>query len=142
VTFKEQAMFKETMPRIYVAGKFRAQTPYLIEVNIRRAEDLALQVARLGGIPVCPHTMYRFYQHSLPDQFWIEATLSLLTTCHAMVVNQPYIHIADSTGTRGEISYCMEKPLPLFYDDPTVPNNGGALAKWISKWRNSLVQSP
>jgi hypothetical protein len=135
-------MFEETMPRIYVAGKFRAQTPYLIEVNIRRAEDLALQVARLGGIPVFPHTMYRFYQNSLPDQFWPEATLSLLTTCHAMVVNQPYIYIADSAGTMGEIEYCMEKPLPVFYDDPTVPNNGGALAKWISKWRNSLVQSP
>jgi hypothetical protein len=131
-------MFKETRPRIYVTGKFRALTPYQIELNIRRAEDLALQVARLGGIPVCPHTMYRFYQHSLPDQFWIEATLSLLTTCHAMVVDQPYIYIADSVGTTGEIKLCTEKSVPLFYDDPTVPNNTTALAIWISKWRNSV----
>jgi hypothetical protein len=107
----------EKKPRIYVAGPFRGETPWIVESNVRRAEEVGLRVAKLGAIPVIPHTMYRFYQGSWSDEFWDEATLSLLHTCQAMVVDRPHAEVLDSAGTLREIEDCHANKRFYFYDD-------------------------
>lgn len=71
---------------VYIASKFRGATPWDVEQNIRRAEEAALQVARAGHVPLCPHTMYRHFDKALPDEFWLAATIALLERCDAILM--------------------------------------------------------
>lgn len=62
------------MKLIYIAGPYRAETAYEIECNVRKAERMALAIACEGMVPVCPHTMYRFFHGYQTEAFWLEAT--------------------------------------------------------------------
>ena len=77
-------------PVIYIAGPFRAPTPWQIELNVRRAEEVALLVAKAGGVPLCPHLIGRHFHGEplgTPDdgQWWVEATLELLRRCDGAI---------------------------------------------------------
>lgn len=112
------------MRKVYIAGPFRGATPWAVECNVREAEVLALQVAQLGAVPVCPHTMTRFFDKTLPDQFWIEATLELLRMCQAVVFTPRW---ESSSGARGEEVEARRLGLPRFVAPADIP----ALAAWI-----------
>lgn len=86
-------------PVIYTAGPYRGLTPWDIEQNIRSAETFALELAHFGAVPMCVHSMYRFYQGQLPDQFWLDATLRLLEVSDAMVLIPGW---EKSSGARAE----------------------------------------
>jgi len=87
-------------PVVYIAGPFRAETPWKVEQNIRRMEDVALEVAKIGAVPLCPHTMYRYFDKSLPDEFWLDATVGLLLRCDAILMCGEWIR---SAGSRNEL---------------------------------------
>jgi nucleoside 2-deoxyribosyltransferase len=115
-------------PLIYIAGPFRASTPWEIEQNVRRAEEYGLWIAGLGGIPLCPHTMYRFYQNSLPDAFWLEAGIALLRKCDAVAVCVGELAAENSAGTTSEINDACARSVPVFYN---TSNDMRRLANWI-----------
>jgi hypothetical protein len=116
-------------PLIYIAGPFRAEIPWEIEQNIRCAEAHGLLVARLGGIPVIMHPMYRFFDKALPDAFWLEAGKALLRTCAAVAVCVDVDRAQYSSGTTGEIEEAVKLGLPFFYKA-----GGTGLEKWITKY--------
>ncbi len=133
---------EDHQPRIYIAGPFRAVNAWEIEANIRNAEVFGLQVAELNGIPVIPHTMYRFFQGALPDEFWIDADKSHLSTCHALALCREAVCLKTSTGTRGEHDEAYRRGLPIFYRSKdnseayasyTKPHTQ-FLGDWIAKW--------
>lgn len=93
------------MRRVYIAGPFRGATPWVVEENIRRAERLALTVAREGDCPVCPHTMWRYFDRALPDEFWLRAALMLMETCEGLRVVSGW---EGSSGTKREIELARE----------------------------------
>ena len=99
------------MKLIYIAGPFRAKNGWEIERNIREAEELALVVAQLGAVPVCPHTMYRFFNGVLLDQFWLDATLDLLRVCDAILLLPRW---RESQGAKGERDEAMTIGIPVF----------------------------
>lgn len=99
------------MKLIYVAGPFRAATPWLIEQNIRKAETLALEVWKLGVPALCPHTNTRFYQHSAPDELWLQGDLVMLERCDAIVLVEGW---EKSSGTKAEIEHAKSKGIPVF----------------------------
>jgi len=75
------------MRLVYVAGKFSAPTRAEVEVNIAAAVCVALEVARIGLMPVCPHsnTQHEEFERVQPYPFWIEGTLELLRRCDAVI---------------------------------------------------------
>jgi hypothetical protein len=75
-----------TMKHVYIAGPYRGKTSWEVENNIRNAENAGFDVALLGAVPVIPHTMYRHFNGTLEDDFWLRATLSLLKRCDAMLL--------------------------------------------------------
>jgi len=103
------------MPMVYVAGPFRAKDAWGIECHIREAENLGLKVASLGAVPVIPHTMYRFFQGSLPDEFWLQAGLALLRACSSVVVTTTELGSKVSAGTTAEIAEARRLGLPIFF---------------------------
>ena len=130
-------MSDSARPLIYIAGPFRASTPWEIEQNVRRAEEHGLWVAKLGGIPLVPHTMYRFYQNSLPDAFWLEAGLALLRSCNAVAVACSKTRAFDSKGTVGEIADAKMRNVRVFYGrypDEMDDAASAAFVGWIETW--------
>jgi uncharacterized protein (UPF0297 family) len=99
---------------VYVAGPFRAGTNYnQQEENIRAAEAAGLQIAKEGMAPLIPHTMYRFFQGALPDEFWLRATLALLRRCHALYLLPTW---KESQGACAERDDAEAHGIPIFED--------------------------
>lgn len=105
------------MKVIYIAGPFRGQTPWEVELNIRNAEHAALAVAELGGVPLCPHTMFRFFNGLLNDEFWLEGTKELLRRCDSIYLITQW---TSSSGSHGEKALAEEMGMPIFYTLPEV----------------------
>lgn len=102
---------EKVMKHVYIAGPYRGKTAWEVEQNIRRAEEVAFKVAECGHVPVCPHSMYRYFNGELTDQFWLDGTISLLSRCDVMVVLSGY---ENSEGTKEEIAFAQEHGIPVF----------------------------
>jgi hypothetical protein len=101
------------MKVVYIAGPFRGNTPWDVECNIRNAEEQALKVSALGGVALCPHTMYRHFDKKLPDKFWIGATAELLRRCDAILLCRGW---SDSAGSLEEDRIAREEmKIPRFH---------------------------
>lgn len=98
---------------IYIAGPFRGPDSWIIENNIRRAEELSLEVDKLGAMALCPHTNTRFFQGALPDAFWLEGTLELLRRCDATMMVAGW---ERSVGARGEKAEAERLGMPVFFN--------------------------
>jgi nucleoside 2-deoxyribosyltransferase len=97
---------------VYIAGPFRAPTPWQVEQNIRDAEAISVAVARMPGLfPVCPHTMGRFLSGAAPDKVWLEGDLEMLRRCDAVLLVPRWYR---SSGTRAELVEAHRLGIPVF----------------------------
>lgn len=111
-----------TKPLIYIAGPFRPKVQgnhWQIENNIRRAEELALEVWRMGGAAICPHALTRYYQGELPDATWLDGDLCILDRCDAILMTPNW---KESAGATDEHKYAEFIGMPIFY---TIEELGG-----------------
>ena len=97
---------------VYIAGPFRAKTPWLIEQNVRRAEEASLEVWKMGAVAVTPHLLTRHFQDALPDDVWIDGLMSLMSTCDGMLVLPGW---KNSSGTKAEIAEAQRLGKRIFY---------------------------
>lgn len=107
------------MKVVYVAGPFRAPNSWELERNIRRAEELALEVWRAGFACICPHTNTRFYQGAAPDEVWLDGDLEILRRCDAVLLTQNW---QQSSGTRAEVADATLNKIPVFNNLNTLIN--------------------
>jgi hypothetical protein len=98
----------------FIAGPYRGETPWDVELNIRRAEELAFWVATQGVSPLCPHTNSRFFDKTITDEFWLAATTELLHRCDALILVEGW---EGSSGVRGELDEAKALGLPVFESD-------------------------
>jgi len=114
------------MKLIYVAGPFRASNAWAIEQNIRRAEELALEVWRAGFACVCPHSNTIFYQGVLPNETWLLGDLEIVRRCDGVILAPGWEH---SEGSRGEILEAQKNNIPVFHHILELRNYAGS--NWI-----------
>ncbi len=100
------------MKAVYVAGPFRAANDFEVGANIRRAEEIGLEVAKLGASPVIPHANTRSLHHHMPEPFMLEATLELMRRCDALILVEGW---RESAGTRDEMQEAHWLGIPVFY---------------------------
>ncbi len=125
---------------IYVAGAFRAQTAWQVEQNIRRAEAWALHIWKSGkAVPICPHSMNRFFEGEAREEVWLTGDIALMLRCDAVLVVQGS---DESTGTQAEIEIAERAGLPVFRAfncpscaPPAVNSKGTTLDAWIGGYR-------
>src|SRR5262245_18621062 len=98
---------------VYIAGPYRGANSWEIESNIRRAEQLALEVWRAGAAALCPHANTRFFQGALPDSIWLKGDLAMLAKCDAMVMTPDW---QRSLGAQAEHDFAEQHAIPVFYD--------------------------
>jgi len=97
---------------VYVAGPFRGADGWEIAENVHRAEQLAREVARLGAMPLTPHSIGAKMHGTETDTFWLEGTLELLRRCDAAIFTSDW---RRSTGARGEMAEAARLEKPVFY---------------------------
>jgi len=102
---------QKTMKRVYIAGPFRAKTAWGVEQNIRRAEESGMAVFQLGHSAFIPHANTRFFDGTLTDQFWLDATAAWLPVSDAVLLVKGY---EVSAGTKSEISIARDLGVPVF----------------------------
>lgn len=100
------------MKVIYIAGPFRANSSWKMELNIRRSEEAALELWRMGAAPISPHLNTRFFQGELPDDVWLKGDLEIVSRCDALLVLPRF---SKSKGTLGEIRHAQKLGLRVFY---------------------------
>lgn len=115
------------IPVVYIAGPFRAPTPWDLEQNIRRAEEVALEVARAGAMPLCPHANTRFFNGQCTDEFWLNGTMELLRRCDALVTVDGW---SQSEGSISEVNYSRSVSMPIFHGTE-------GLEVWVKEFSNS-----
>jgi len=115
---------------VYIAGPFRGPTAWAVAENVRAAERLGLQVARLGAMPLIPHANTMHFDGECSDQFWIDGTAELLQRCDALLTLPTW---KASTGARGEVALAHELRVPVFHgiDEITQAVEAG----WINMRR-------
>lgn len=96
---------------VYIAGRYRGPTAWDVEQNIRRAEEMGLQVAALGAAPVIPHANNRYFHGTFTDEFWLAATLAMLDVCGAVMLVPGW---EGSVGTGDEIDRAKVRGIPVF----------------------------
>ena len=109
------------MKLVYVAGPFRAETPWAVEQNVRRAEAIGYDVYKCGAMPIIPHANTRFSHGLGPDEFWLNGTRELAGRCDALILVPGW---EGSSGTRGEVKHMLELMRPVFH---TIAE----LASWV-----------
>lgn len=98
-------------PVVYVAGPFRGKDSWEQEQNIRRAEELALAVWRMGFAALCPHTNTRHYQGAADDAVWLQGDLAMLARCDALILTPDW---ERSSGATAERAFAISKGIPVF----------------------------
>lgn len=111
------------IPVVYIAGPFRGANAWDQEQNVRRAEELALQVWEAGCAAICPHTNTRHYQGALPDHVWLEGDLAIVKKCDAIIMTADW---QRSEGARKEAEMASLWGIPVFYTTEE-------LAKWLNQ---------
>lgn len=124
------------MKVVYIAGPFRGETSWEVAENVRAAERVGLEVARLGYMPLTPHANTAHFDGCLPDAFWLEGTLELLRRCDAVVLVPGW---ERSRGTKAEIREAEARKIPVFQSpaDITFPEtpevqSGEKLRRWLT----------
>lgn len=111
------------MTPCYIAGPFRAQNPashWEVAENVRAAERVHLAACKAGLASVCPHANTALFSGEMPDEFWLEMTLSLLRMVNRsggvlLVLPGAY---ESSSGTRAEVAEAERLGMYVFQADP------------------------
>jgi hypothetical protein len=103
----------EAVKICYVAGRFSGADRSVVETNIAVAGSVALEVAKLGAMPLTPHLNAALpaFETIQPYQFWIAGTLELLRRSDAVMLVSNW---RDSSGARGEVEEAKRLGLPVF----------------------------
>jgi hypothetical protein len=76
-------MTKHPVKFVYIAGPIRGKDLRERELNIRRAETICIELAKMGIMSFCPQAQGRFMPDELP---WIELDLAVLPRFSGMVM--------------------------------------------------------
>lgn len=106
-----QSAQMRTQQVVYIAGPFRARTPWEQILNIRMAEHAALQVWQLGHVALCPHLNTQNFQGVCEDGVWLRGDLEMLRRCDAVVLVYGW---ERSAGTLAEIEEAQAHGIPVY----------------------------
>lgn len=110
---------------VSISGPYRGKTPWDVEQNVRQAETLALEVAKMGAMPLCVHSMTRFWDRQLTDEFWLQGIMDLTLRADAVLFTTDW---KRSTVALKEFEAARSCGLPMFYAKDLAP-----LKEWIAR---------
>jgi hypothetical protein len=120
----------------YVAGKFAGANGWEVTKNVRHAEEVGYEVAKLGAMPLIPHANTASFHGTLQDSFWYAGTLELLRRCDFIVMVPGW---QKSNGAKAEWEEALTLSMPMF-EAHRVPSGSwvinsvnGDLKDWLKE---------
>lgn len=111
----------------YVIGPFRAPTHWEIAGNVRIAEEVGLQLAHMGVMPLIPHANTATLHGTLTDEFWLRGTQELMRRADfAITVGAAGCPWQHSEGSRAEEMAMLGWGKLVFHDFDI-------LRRWLSE---------
>lgn len=95
---------------VYVAGPYRAATPFKIAGNVRRAMEHGLEVMDLGFTALIPQANTAGLDGEQSDEYFLQSTMVLMRRCDAVYVLPGS---ERSAGTQGEIAEARRLGIPV-----------------------------
>jgi hypothetical protein len=118
------------LPVVYIAGPYRAPTPWQVLGNVRAAQEVALQVWKLGAVALCPHSNTGLFDGECVDEIWLEGDLELLRRSDALLLTEGW---QASRGAQREYQLAVELGLPVF-------EVLGRLKRWVEEFKGTAVE--
>ena len=102
------------MKLIYIAGPYKAATPYETLCNILAARERALDVWELGGAALCPHSNTALFDgaRGIPDATWYTGYAEMLLRCDAVYTVPGW---ERSIGATEEINLALRHAIPVLH---------------------------
>lgn len=97
----------------YVIGPLRASTIRQRIINIRAAEDVAVELWKAGFAVICQHLGNGLMSGIIPEQQFISGDLEIIPRCDFAVVCKGW---EDSDGSRQEINCCRGRSVPFYFN--------------------------
>ena len=97
----------------YIAGPYRARTPYGISCNINKASDVAAKYWLKGFAVICPHKNSAMFDGLAPDNVWLDGYLEIMCRCDVVVMMSGW---QLSTGAKAEHDEAISLGLEVIYD--------------------------
>lgn len=119
------------LPVIYVAGPYRAETPFRVLANIRRAQEAALQVWKLGAVAICPHSNCYLFDGEADNEVWLQGDLELLRRSDGVLLVDNW---QTSEGAKVEHQLAIDLGLPVFHST-------ARLRHWIDEWKRDATRA-
>lgn len=110
------AKIHESKKVVYVIGPFRAANDYTRMQNIRCAEELTMQLWKMGYAAICPHTNTRHMEGFVPIKNILESDIAIMMRCDFCITTLPFNHVdlVNSEGSQIEIKYAQTHNLPVY----------------------------
>jgi len=103
------------MKLTYTAGPYNAPTLYGIVCNIKNAEDVAVDLWRMGYAVICPHKNTAMMDGTLDKddrEMWLEGDFEMIRRCDCIVMIPGW---EKSEGAKAERKLAKELNIPVFY---------------------------
>ena len=102
---------------VYIAGKYTATDLLSVELNVSKAQELAITCAKEDILYFCPHTHSRLMDFYVPEvtwEYWMRCDMKVISTlCNCMLMISNY---KDSKGALLEEKKAKELGYPIFYN--------------------------
>lgn len=99
------------MKVIYVAGPYSADNEYGVKLNIRAAEDAAVDIWKAGAVAICPHLNTAHWGNLLSHQEFVDGDLEIVRRCDAVFMVDGW---ERSSGANRERACALDNGLPVF----------------------------
>ncbi|MBX3405250.1 MAG: DUF4406 domain-containing protein [Phycisphaeraceae bacterium] len=109
------------MKVVFITGPYRDKSEWQVELNIRAAEALALEVWKLGAAAHCPHKNTSRFGGAQPDKVWLDGDLEIMRRCDAVVCTADW---RRSEGATAEVATARGLGIPVF-------ESVEGLAQWL-----------
>ncbi len=97
----------------YTAGPYRdTRGTRFVEENIRRAEEVALQLWSWGYAVITPHANTRHFDGYCGDRVWLEGDFEMIRRCDFLVALPRW---ETSSGTKEEILHATLCHVPICF---------------------------
>ncbi len=112
------------MKLVYVAGPYTAANSWLVEQNIRRAENMAARVWGEGAAAICPHANARHMLEGVTTpEHALAGTMEMMRRCDAVILVDGW---QMSTGSIYEVEEADRLNIPVF------GRNGGGVQEFLA----------
>lgn len=98
----------------YIAGPYRAKTPYDIMQNVRKAEAVAAKYISQGYAVICPHKNTAFFDGLILDKDWLTMYITILSRCDVCIMIEGW---QGSEGASKERVFAKEHNITIIYDE-------------------------